>query len=202
MSLIPYVKAPKKVKGKKLKPKQKKVWIKKKKTSLKRKVEKANRSPYKGGCFAKWRNRTWKVTADQINTISEAKWEGEWDPDKKKKEPGEAKFSFPLYKDLMPKVNVASEIRSWNKLIGKTGYLYLGGTLFGSKKRYRLTGVVVKDVELFRAEVIHCYIELTFLEVKSSKSAKLPKRRKKKTTKKKTTAKKKATNKKKTTTKK
>ena len=202
MSLIPRVTAPTKVKKKKLTAKQKKAWVKKKNRQNIKAVASANSSPFKGGTFAKWRKRTWKVTADQINVLSDASFADEWDAKKKKTEAAEAKFTYPVYKDLVPKLDLASEIRAWHGLVGKTGYLYLGGTLFGSKKKYRLTGVEVSDTELIRGEIVHCEIELTFTEVKKSKSGKLPKRKKKATTKKKTTAKKKATTKKKTTKKK
>lgn len=196
MSLIPAVKAPAKIKKKKLTAKQKKAWVKKKNKALVKQVATANSSPFKGGCFARWGKKTWKVTADKINTLSDAAWSDEWDAKKKARLASEAVFEFPLYKDLMPKLDLASEIRSWRNLIGKSGYLYLGGTLFGTQKKYRLTNVDVSNVELIRGEIVHCDIELTFTEIKKSKSKKLPKRKKKATTKKKTTKKKKKTTKK------
>lgn len=196
MSLIPYVAAPARKKKKKLTAKQKKAWVKKKNKANVKAVATANSSPFKGGCFAKWRKCTWKITADQINVLSDASFADEWDAKKKKREAAEAKFTYPIYKDLMPKLDVANEIRKWHGLVGKAGYLYVGGTLFGSKKKYRLTGVEVSDTELIRGEIVHCEIELTFTEVPKSASKKLPKRQKKATSKKKTTAKKKATKKK------
>lgn len=196
MSLIPYVQAPAKVKKKKLTAKQKKAWVKKKNKSLSKAVATANSSPFKGGCYAKWGKRTWKVTADQINTLSDASWSDDWDTKDKKREASKAVFEFPLYKDLMPSLDIAAEIRAWRKLVGKSGYLYLGGTLFGVRKKYRLTGVEVSNVDLIRGEIVHCDVELNFTEIKKSKSKKLPKRKKKKTSKKKTAAKKKQTKKK------
>ena len=197
MSLIPRVTAPKKTKKKKLTAKQRKAWVKKKNKAAVKAVASANNSPFKGGCFAKWRKRTWKVTADQINVLSDASFSDAWDAKKKKTEAAEVKFTYPVYKELMPKLDLAAEVRAWHSLVGKAGYLYLGGTLYGSKKKYRLTGVEISDTEIVRGEIVHCEIELTFTEIKKSKSRKLPKRKKKATTKKKTTAKKKATKKKK-----
>ena len=191
MSLIPYVEAPKKIKKKKLTAKQKKKWVKKKNRNLSNAVIAANSTPFKGGYFARWRNRIWTVTADQINTLSKASWSDEWDTENKKREASEASFEFPLYKDLMPNVDIAAEIRTWRKLIGCSGYLYLGGTLFGVQKKYRLTSVEVSNLDLIRGEIVHCDIELEFTELKKTTSKKLPKRKKKKTSRKRSSAKKK-----------
>ena len=201
MSLIPYVEAPTKVKKKKLTKKQRAAWVKKKTAAERKAVESANSTPFKGfkgGTFAKWGKRKWKVTADQINTLDNATYKDEWDSDKKKREASQASFTYPLYKDLMPSLDIASDIRAWRKLIGKTAYLYLGGTLFGTQKRYRLVGVEAKNIDLIRGEIVHCDMKLTFEECGKAK-AKLPKRKKKATSKKKKTAKKKATKKSKTT---
>ena len=200
MSLIPYIEAPSKIKKKKLTKKQRAAWVKKKAKAERMAVANANSTPFKGfkgGTFAMWRKRTWKVTADQINTLDNATYKDQWDTDKKKREASEATFSYPLYKDLMPNIDVANEIRKWRSLIGKTGYLYLGGTLFGTQKKYRLVGVDAKNVDLIRGEIVHCDMKLSFLECKKTKSHKLPKRKKKRTSKKKTTPKKKNASKKK-----
>ena len=189
MSLIPYIEAPKKIKKKK----KRSAWVKKKTAAERRAVANANSTPFKGfkgGVFAKWGKRTWKVTADQINTLDNATFKDAWDSDKKKREASEATFSYPLYKDLMPSLDIANEIRAWRGLIGKAAYLYLGGTLFGTRKRYRLVGVDVKNIDLIRGEIVHCDIKLSFEECGKA-TAKLPKRKKKATSKKKKTTKKK-----------
>ena len=196
MSLIPYIEPPKKKTKTK---KQRTAWVKKKTKQEQKAVANANTAPYKGfkgGVFAKWGKRTWKVTADYINTLDSATYKDQYDTDKKKREPSDATFTYPLYKDLMPNVDIAAEIRNWRKLIGKASYLYLGGTLFGTQKKYRLVGVEAKNVDTMRGEIVHCDMKLTFSEITKSKGRKNPKRKKKTTTKKKTTPKKKATKKK------
>ena len=161
-------------------------------------VKVANLGGYsKTGGLARWGKFTWRITADQIRTLTTAEFSDEWDLDDKKREPAEAKLSYPVYKDLQPNVNISSEIRQWRAQIGKAAYLYVGGTQFGTMKKYRLTGVDVQDVSQIRGEIVGCSIDLTFTEVKGSKSAKLPKRIKKKTTKKATKNKKKQPKKKK-----
>ncbi|MBQ9000813.1 MAG: hypothetical protein IJ087_03060 [Eggerthellaceae bacterium] len=194
MSLIPYLTPNKKIKKKK----KRKAAYKKAVRRARSAVTVANLGGYgKTGGLARWGKYTWRVTADQIRTLATAEFSDEWDADGKKREPAEAKLSYPVHKDLQPYVNIASEIRQWRSLIGKAAYLYVGGTQFGTTKKYRLTGVDVQDVAQVGGRIVGCSIDLTFTEVKDSKSTKVPKRVKKKTTKKTTKGKKKQPKKKK-----
>ena len=181
MSLIPYI-APAK---KKMTKKKKAAYVKKQKAKAVNAVAKANKTNARWGVYA------WTVTADKIRTLSDASFTDEWNKDDSKRNPSEAKISFPVYKDLQPTADIANEIRTWRSQVGKTNYLYIGSTPFGCTKKYRLTKVDVSEVTQLRGEIVHCEIELTFTEVKGSKTKKLPKRITKKTSNMKATKKKK-----------
>lgn len=117
----------------------------------------------KKNLIARWGNQQWKITRSQIKALSDASMSAEYDTSGKKATmKTEAVLTYPVYKALMPKVDIAREIWKWRALIKKSYILYVGGVAFGGYKKYQLVGVDVSDVELSGAEIVHCEIELTF----------------------------------------
>ena len=116
MSLIPYIEPNKKIRKKNKRKKAYKDAV----DSAVKAVKNANIGSYgtKTGGLARWGEFSWTVTADQIRTLSKVGFSDEWDKDDKKREPAEATLSYPIYQDLQPNVNIASEIRRWRQLIG------------------------------------------------------------------------------------
>lgn len=157
---------------------------------------------------------TWKITSDRLNPISSLSVSDEWEKvqkQKKTKKKGkkngktktvtyhrraaaEIKLSYELHREFFGKdANLLKHINRWKKRIGKTGAFYLDNRVLFSNKKWRLTGVDVSDIQApagaiskSAAQVQAATIELTFTEVKGSKSvATVYKGKSKKTSKKK-----------------
>lgn len=130
---------------------------------------------------ARWKNKTWTITKEQARVLSDASMTAEYEKSGKKKTfKTEARLSFPLYKQLVPNMDIAAEIWSWRKLVKKKGVLYVGGVALGGCKQYQLVGVDVSNIAVVRGDIVQCDIELHFNGVKKSFSRKKYKRTRKK----------------------
>lgn len=134
------------------------------------------------GTIARWGKKQWKVTQSQIKSLSEASLNVEYDKSKKKKKERwkrEASITFPLYKGLVPNLDIAGEIWEWRTLINKKKALYIGGVAFGGFKLFQLVGVEVSEIQVVGSEIVQCEIELTFVTTKKSHKLKKYKKKRK-----------------------
>lgn len=137
----------------------------------------------------------WKVTSEKLNPLSSISVSDEWEKVQKQKKgkdgkkktvsyhrraAAEIKLSYELHRDFFGKsFDIGKHINQWKKRMGKTGAFYLENRVLFSNKKFKLTGFEATDIESNAAAstssaaiVMGCKINLTFTEVKSSKSAK------------------------------
>lgn len=141
---------------------------------------------------ARWGNyESWKLTADQMHLFDEVSMSREWVAKQTKgsgknkktiaahKGPIEFDFRFALHKELVPKLDIAQQIRAWNSRVGKAAPFYIGTTAFGAARKYRLVGVDFADITQVRGTIVSCTVELHF-KITGSKTLKSEKKQFKK----------------------
>lgn len=123
--------------------------------------------------MAKWRNKTWKVTPDEIKTITglslgyklkaENNEDLEYTPATNERglEPASLKISTTISTSVG--VDVRSEIDEWKDLVEKTGYFYLAGKKLGPNFQLQGVDVSTKIIDDF-GNIRVAELTLSFLE--------------------------------------
>lgn len=123
--------------------------------------------------MAKWRNKAWKVTPDEIKTITglslgykikaENNEDLEYTPATNERglEPASLKISTAISTSVG--VDVRSEIDEWKELVEKTGYFYLAGKNLGPYFQLQGVDVSTKIIDDF-GNIRVAELALSFLE--------------------------------------